>query len=249
MAKRPSQEPSQEPSSVGTLPVVASGELMDPDGSPYREVRFERSNLQAERARALARAQWLAVGLVLIVVLLSAGLIHHANRSKLVPYVVEVDRHGAAAAFGPAEELTRPDRRMILHVLGLWVRSTRTVTVDRAELRRQLERAYAHTGGRAVGLLNEWYRRQPPFARAEEESVSVAEIESILSLGEGEERFRIQWSEEIREPGGALRRRELWQALVTVAVDPPEAVDEVLENPLGIKVTDFDWQRLEEEAP
>ena len=235
-------------SSVTTLPAAASGELRSGDGSPYREVRFERSNLQAERARALRRAQVLSIALVALAALLGGGLLHHANRSKLVPYVVEVDRHGAAAAFGPAEELIEPDRRMIVHVLGLWVRSARTVTLDRVELRRQLERAYAHTGGRAVGLLNDWYRRHPPFVRLEEETVSVAEIDSVLSMGESEERFRVQWTEEIRTPGGALVRRELWQALVTVAVDPPEAIEEVVVNPLGIRVTDFDWQRLKGDA-
>lgn len=234
--------------SVTTLPTVASGEMRSSDGSPYREVRFERADLQAERARALRRTQILCIALTALAALLGGGLLYHANRSKLVPYVVEVDRHGAAAAFGPAEELIEPDRRMIVHVLGLWVRSTRTVTLDRVELRRQLERAYAHTGGRAVGLLNEWYRRHPPFARLEEETVSVAEIDSVLSMGESEERFRVQWSEEVRRPGGALVRRELWQALVTVAVDPPEAIEEVVVNPLGIRVVDFDWQRLKEQG-
>jgi type IV secretory pathway TrbF-like protein len=78
--------------------------------------------------------------------------------------------------------------------------------------------------------------------------VGGAEIDSVLSMGEGEESFRVQWTEEIRTPGGALERRELWQALVTVAVDPPEAIEEVLVNPLGIRVVDFDWQRIEEDG-
>jgi len=237
-----------EPSSVTTLPAAASGEMRSRDGSPYREVRYERADCQAERVRALRRAQVLSIALAALAALLAGGLLYHANRSKLVPYVVEVDRHGAAAAFGPAEELARPEKRMIVHVLGLWVRSTRTVTLDRVELRRQLERAYAHTGGRAVGLLNDWYRRHPPFARLEEETVSVAEIDSVLSLGEGEERFRVQWTEEIRRPGGEWVGRELWQALVTVAVEPPEAIEEVLVNPLGVQVVDFDWQRLKEQG-
>lgn len=99
-----------------------------------------------------------------------------------------------------------------------------------------------------MGLLNDWYRRHPPFARLEEETVAVAEIDSVLSLGEGEERFRVQWTEEIRRPGGEWVGRELWQALVTVAVEPPEAIEEVLVNPLGVRVVDFDWQRLKEQG-
>lgn len=236
-----------KPSSLVTLPARSSGELRAPDGSPYREARFDRSDLYAETRRALKRSQVLSVALALVAALLGAGLLHHVGRSKLIPYVVEVDRHGATAAFGPAEELGRPERRMILHALGLWVRSVRTVTLDRVELRRQLERAYAYTGGRAVELLNEWYRRNPPFARLEEETVSVAEVDSVLATGGSESTFRIQWSEEVRNRAGARLRRELWQALVTVEVDPPEAIEEVLVNPLGIRVTDFDWQRLEEE--
>lgn len=239
---------STEPSSVVTLPARSSGELRSPDGSPYREARFDRADLYAATRKALRRSLLLNVILGALTLLLAAGFLHHANRSKLVPYVVEVDRHGKAVAFGPAEELGDPDRRMILHALSLWVRLSRTVTLDRVELRRRLEEAYAYTGGRAVALLNGWYQRHPPFARAQEETVSVAEIDSILAVGEEEGTFRIQWTEEIRKPSGALVRKEVWQAVAQVEVDPPEAIEEVLINPLGIRVVDFDWQRLEEES-
>lgn len=240
----------EEGSGLTTLPTRASGELASAGGSAYREHRFLRYDLVGELRRSLRWALGVALVLALLASGLAVGLYVYAQRSKLIPYVVEVDRHGAAVAFGPAEELEAPDRRMLLHAISLWVRSARTITRDRPALRERLERAYAYTGGRAVELLSDWYRRHPPFARAEHETVSVAEIDSILATGEvrpgqGPRSFRVQWTEAIYDPGGHLEETQTWQALVELEVDPPEEIEEVLDNPLGIRVVDFDWQRLE----
>lgn len=236
-----------KPGSVSTLPVVSSGELLPPRGKDaeavYGPARFDRADRYHAQRVALGRAQLLNLLLAATVLALLGGLLYHASRTHIRPYVVEVDRHGEALAFGPAAEMADPDRRMILHALTLWIVHARTVTIDRTLERREILAAYAYTGGRAVALLNAWFKRHPPFARAERETVSV-DVESLLAADETNRRFRLQWTETVRNPAGALLREELWQALVTLEVHPPAAVEEVLSNPLGIRVTDFDWQRL-----
>lgn len=230
-----------------TLPVVSSGELAPPEGAqpldPYGPERFARSNQIAEQAFALKRAHTLNLLLALLAVGLFAGLIYHSTRTRIRPYVVEVDRRGHAVAAGVAEEMPAPDERMILHAISVWIVRTRTVTTDKALQQREIVRAYAFTRGPAVKRLNDWYRTHPPFARARRQTVSV-ELESILALDDTARRYRVQWTETIRSPSGGVIDTQPWQAVLTVTVDPPERTEEVLTNPLGIAVTTFDWQRL-----
>jgi type IV secretion system protein VirB5 len=230
----------------GTLPVLTTRELAEAGGSPYPQARFDRGDLYASLRRSLRRSLGLNVLLAVLALGLTAGLLHHAGRSKIVPYVVEVDRHGDAVALGPAAEMADPDRRLVVHTLALWVHRTRTATADRALQRKLLEGAYALSAGRALTLLNAWYQDHPPLARTAEETATVSDIESVLAAGTPDH-WRLQWSEEIRNPAGHLLRREVWQALVEVEIQPPRRLEEVLANPLGIRVVDFDWQRIGEE--
>lgn len=230
-----------------TLPVVSSGELARPKGAspadPYGPERFARSNQIAEQAFALKRAHSVNLLLALLAVGLFAGLLYHSTRTRIRPYVVEVDRSGHAVAAGVAEEMPSPDERMILHAISVWIVRTRTVTTDKTLQQREIVRAYAFTRGPAVSRLNDWYRTHPPFARARRQTVSV-ELESILALDETARRYRVQWTETVRSLSGSVIETQPWQAVLTVTVDPPERTEEVLTNPLGIAVATFDWQRL-----
>lgn len=238
---------SETPRVPQALPVLSSGELAAPKehpvGDPYGPARFARSQQIAELGRALRRAHTLNLLLSLLAAALLAGLLYHSTRTRIRPYVVEVDHRGHAVAAGIAPEMPSPDERMILHALSVWIVRTRTVTTDRTLQEREILLAYAFTRGPAVARLNDWYRDHPPFARARRETVSV-ELESILALDESERRFRVQWTETVRSLSGAVTETQPWQAVVTVTVDPPERVEEVLTNPLGIAVSSFDWQRL-----
>ena len=209
---------------------------------PYLIARRLRANEYYRQAWQL----WLSVlanlGLIAVLLVLVLAYIRLSHRTQIRPYVVEVDQHGTAVAFEPADELAEADERMKLHALALWLRSVRTVTADREIQRDLIWRAHAYTSGRAVMLLNSWWRRDPPFARAEAQTITV-EILSILKAG-GEDNFKVQWREHFHAPGGSPLKEEVWEAFVSLTIEPPTIVEEVLTNPLGITITDFDWSRL-----
>jgi type IV secretion system protein VirB5 len=211
---------------------------------PYLRVRRLRANEYYRQAWHL----WLSVlanlGLLLLLGGVVMAYIHLSTKARIHPYVVEVDRHGTALAFEPAVEMADPDERMKQHTIALWLRSVRTVTADREIQRDLIWKGHAYTSGRAVTLLNAWWRRDPPFARAEEHTVTV-EILSILKAG-GRNNYKVQWLEDFHARGGSPLQQEHWEAFLTLAIDPPALVEEVLSNPLGITITDFDWSRLPE---
>lgn len=212
------------------------------DLHPYLSARAARIDASARRQRLL---QVLAVGsaalsvalLVALVALVVAG-----GDPEIVPYLVHADRDGAVVEVEPLTEAAEPTEAMVRHALGLFVVNSRTVTTDRVAQRRLILRAYDYAAGRAVGVLNDHYRETPPFSRAARTTVTPT-LTSLLYLSERDV-YEVHWTEAVRNLNGALVERQTWRALLTVTIDPPEAVEEALANPLGIKMADLDWTRL-----
>lgn len=229
-----------------TVPTLASTEALPPGEQPhYLETSLLRINAYIDWARLLRNSRILLALALTTNAALVAALIWQTTRSRVVPYVVEVDRAGAAVALGPADQPAEPTRAMVVYALQLFFRSGRTVTPDEALQRRLILDAYAYAGGGAVAQLNDFYRRRSPFARAERERVSPR-VTSVLALDAEESAWRVQWEELVSTPAGAAVRTEQWQAVATVEIDPPDAPEEVLTNPAGIRVVRFDWARLPE---
>ena len=232
------------PSPLATMPPAASGDRQGKDAPshPYLGVRRLRAHAYLDLAKSLANYRILAALLLAANLALTAGLLAQSRRTRITPYVVHLDRHGEAVAFRPADRLADPGRALRVHELSRWVRNVRTVTLDPAVQRHLVLTGYAYTGGRAVNLLNAWYRAEPPFARAERLTVGV-DVTSVLALP-GAAGWQVQWTETHRDRHGGTVATERWQALLTLDLDPPERVEEVLTNPLGLRVVDFDWTRL-----
>ena len=88
----------------------ASSQLVNPYLAGRREWN-ERYGDYIARARS-----WRAVAILalLIAVIASAGLVHVASQSRIVPYIVRVDKLGAAAAVDRADEPLKPDQPLIV---------------------------------------------------------------------------------------------------------------------------------------
>lgn len=229
---------------VKTLPVRSSDEVGGGSPpSPYLEARRLRANAYLDLARTLTNYRLLALALLGIDLLLVGVVVWQSAQTRIVPYVVEIDGYGNALAFGPADRLTDPDRALKVHDIARWVRHVRTVTLDPRVQRQLILDAYAYTDGRAVARLNSWFRANPPFARAETGTVSV-QVTSVLAVPDTDDSWQVQWLETDRSRAGTVRHEHRWQALITLTIDPPDRVERVITNPLGVYVTDFDWTRL-----
>src|SRR5688500_16037628 len=109
------------------IPIPKKLALPPPPGNPFVRARLEWDD-RYERLAA-GRRNWQITALVLLILdtLLTAGLFYLASTSRITPYVVEVDRHGHAIAFGPAERLQDPGERLLRYELAIFVRDLRTV--------------------------------------------------------------------------------------------------------------------------
>ncbi len=196
-----------------------------------------------------ARTMWQAAALLslLLSLVCVAGLLHLSGRSKLVPYVVEVDKAGSVQAVARADQMTPATRVVIEAQLHRFITLSRRVTTDVALQRSAIFGVFSMLTPQdpATAKMTAHLNGQPqntPFERARRETVST-EIDSVLQ--QTADTWRVEWTETVYDRSGGRKAQLPMQALVHVYQgDPRFATEEALrQNPLGIYVRDFSWNR------
>lgn len=189
------------------------------------------------RERQWKRVAFLTLGLCF---LCASGLVILGTQNKLVPYVVAVDKLGSATAVARADVASPPDARMIRAQLARWVETVRSVYQDAGAERESLTAAYGmiRKTDPAYQKLNEYFSTHDPFQRAANEGVDV-EISTVLPISD--QTWQVQWVETSHSSKGELIGTVPMQANITVAIDPPTEESKLLNNPLGIYITQYNW--------
>jgi type IV secretory pathway TrbF-like protein len=178
-----------------------------------------------------------------IALLATAGVIWLSARSRVVPFVVLMDSLGRPVASGMAEQAsTADDRLKRAEVLG-WVENLRLVTTDAVAQRRAIDRVYAHiaSGSPAQTFISEFYRSDPPFTRAQTDTVSV-DVKSVLPTSD--RTYEVEWIETARDLYGAVKSTDHWKGSFSIALNPPTEERLARINPLGIYVTQVSWTKV-----
>ena len=89
--------------------------------------RNEFANAFGDLARGKRNWQLMAFGLVGLLAIVTLAYVRLAASSRVVPYVVEVDRLGQVVAVGAADQMRAPDQRLIASQLAQFLRAIRTV--------------------------------------------------------------------------------------------------------------------------
>jgi type IV secretion system protein VirB5 len=191
-------------------------------------------------ARVQARSWRFAFfGALLISGGLAAGLIWQAARGTITPWVVEVDKLGAARAVAPADADYRPTDPQIAFHLARFIEHVRSIPADPVVLRADWLSAYDFASATGAQALNDYARTNDPFAEVGKFQVAV-DVSSVIRASK--DSFRIAWTER-RYQDGSLIERSRWSAIVTVTLQPPRTPDAITKNPLGLFVTAINWSK------
>jgi type IV secretion system protein TrbF len=220
-----------------TEPVSAADAVVD---SPYLSARREWNERYGDYIARARNWRWAAFGALAVSLVLAVGVAWQAAQSKVVPYVVEVDKLGDAVAVARADRAAPTDMRVIKAQLVAWIVDVRSVSSDPLAQKSALTRSYALTAATATIFLNDYYRQHSPFGQTRTVAVSV---DAVLPVSN--QTYQIQWSEDARGLQGRDIDTTHWIASLTVAFDPPTDERGILSNPLGLYITGISWtQRL-----
>jgi type IV secretory pathway TrbF-like protein len=204
--------------------------------TPYLSARREWNERYGDYIARARSWRWAAFGAIAVALALAIGVVWQGAQSKVVPYVVEVDKLGDAVAVARADRAAPVDIRVIKAQLAAWIVDVRSVSSDPLAQKAALSRSYATTAATATLFLNDYYRQHSPFSQNRTVAVSV---DAVLPISN--QTYQIQWSEDGRDLQGRALATTHWLASVTVAFDPPTDERGVLSNPLGLYVTGISW--------
>jgi type IV secretion system protein VirB5 len=198
-------------------------------------------------ARVQAR-NWrlMAMGGIILSTGLSAGLVWQSLQSRVLPYVVAVDRLGEAQAVAPADRHYRPTDPQIAWFLARFITNVRSVSLDPVLMRRDWLAAYDFVTARGARFLSDYARDANPFGDVGSRTVSV-QVTSVVRVSD--QSFQVKWTE-TEYDRGSIAGTTHWTAILSVVTQPPASVETLRKNPLGLYIDAIDWTReLDTAAP
>ncbi len=208
--------------------------------NPYLAARQEWTERYGTYIRAAAL--WQAVGitaLILAVIGFGYALILSTS-SRLVPYIVEVDKLGNAVNAGFPQEIAYADPRVIRATLANFASTFRSVTPDPVVEKQYIDRTYALLRGPdpSTQKINSWFRSNSPFDKAKSATVAV-EVNNVIALSN--QTYQIDWTEYERDRAGKETGTRRFRGIATVALTAPQDEATIRLNPIGLYIRDFDW--------
>ena len=177
---------------------------------------------------------------------LSGGLLWQSMQSRVVPYVVAVDRLGEPEAIAPADRHYRPTDPQIAWHLAHFIAEVRSISLDPVLMRQNWLSAFDFATGRGQRFLGDYARDSDPFGEVGVRTVSV-QVTSVVRASDRS--FQVKWTERAFERGN-LAGTTHWTAILSVVRRPPQSAEILRRNPLGLYVDAIDWsQELESPAP
>ena len=218
--------------------------------TPEPETPYQRAGQLWDKRIGSARVQarnWrlMAFGGLFLTTGMSAALVWQSLQSKVVPYVVAVDRLGEARAISEAERDCQPSDAQVAWHLARFIEHVRSVSLDPVLMRRDWLSAYDFVTKRGAQFLSDYARAADPFSGVGERTVSV-QVTSVVRASDRS--FQVKWTETAFERGVRTGTSN-WTGILTVVRKPPNSAETLRRNPLGIYVDAIDWSRELDPAP
>jgi type IV secretion system protein TrbF len=208
-----------------------------PDNTPYQragQVWDDRMGLSVAHARNWRR---IAFANLVLAGALGAGWWTQAQQAVVKPFVVEVSDWGQTQRITAIDGRYEPTEAQTGHALAEWIKDVRSKSTDPVVIRQNWLQAYDLVTPKAAAFLNAHAQAHDPFAEAGREAVNV----EVLNVVRRTERtYDLQWRE-TRFVNGQQAGQDRWRALITTRLQAPRTEQELMKNPLGIRIEDISW--------
>jgi type IV secretory pathway TrbF-like protein len=208
------------------------------NSDPYLNARREWNERYGDYIARARNWRLAAFGSIFISAILAVGVIWLASQSKLVPYVVEVDKLGTAIPVQRADRAATPDQRVVRAQIAAWIEDVRSVSSDPIAQKEILGRAYSLVDSSGAGILNDYYKGNSPFDAGQQQTVACS-IDAVLPISDST--YQVQWTEDARDLQGRLFKTTHWQASLQLAFNPPTDEATLFKNPMGIYIHSISW--------
>lgn len=210
--------------------------------TPYHAARWARDRHVDELENRIRYLRGLVFILVAVTGIAVHGAVTLARQSRIIPYLVEVDRLGQPLAFGRVEDMPAPDERLARGEIARFVDAMRSVHTDPVAQNKMIDRGYAFTRGAARTYVDAYFSeaRNNPHLLARE-LIRLVSVRSVRRVAGTTNSWEVQWEEyDVPVRGGTATVRP-WQGTLRTSLHEPEDEATLFANPLGLYVTDLSW--------
>lgn len=212
--------------------------------NPYLEAKAQYEDRYGKEVKTSARLR--RICLVLVVLCLSFGgcMIWLSAQNKVVPYIVQIDRHGYTVSIKSAEEGSATNDKVIIATLGRTIMDFRTVVSDSRAQEKLIANVYAciAKGTSAEQVVHEYYKENNPYVFSKSGLGKIVDINAITPFSakgsKSSSSWQILWTEQTTEKGIVVGIAT-FRAIISVSISPVRDLDQVISNPLGIYLTDI----------
>ena len=183
--------------------------------------------------------------LALLTLVLSLSLLAQVRQAKVIPVLVGIERErGEPVVLGAAaEKQYQLGALEIKYFLSQFIRYVRSIPLDPVVVKQNWLKAYAYLRRDAAGLLNEMTNSeaQSPLKQIGKVVVSVQPL-SVVQVPETNS-YQLRWRETAYSSSGQKLDEYTMLGTFLIEIDPPQDEKTLQENPLGIFIRSFQWNR------
>ena len=204
------------------------------------------NNLAYDKHKAQQRNVLLLITLAVCIVC----MVYVTVFANYKTYVVRVDNATGQVEVGSRLVTTNytPQEAEIKHFLSRFVSNIRTIPLHPVLYKINWNTAQHFRTPQAAQKLNNMIASENQLARLGRSTTQVS-IRSIQLQPGTNRTYQVRWSEdEYSVSGSATGKKDFYVALFTVTVNPPTKEQELLINPLGLKIADLNYSRENQEG-
>jgi type IV secretion system protein TrbF len=204
---------------------------------------YSKEKATGERVRAVL--WWVSSLSLLLNCVLAVALATISLSVKVVPYIVQVDKHGYSVPIKAADSTSLEDpivQNVIQRDLTRWVEAWRTKVSDPKAQKGFVMTQFAMTPKDTIAhdKMVDWYAQHPPYEPGRTVDVDVQFVGP--SNGASDLVWRAEWEESERR-GSSVAKTTHFRATLTLAFSPVSTFKDVRVNAVGVYVTDFFFQQ------
>lgn len=205
--------------------------------------RFESDLLNLRYQKDIAQKR--NVVFLFLVVLCVAAMCYINMTANFKTYVVRVDNATGRVELGGQLVSTNYEPRdaELKYFVSDFIRRIRTVPLDPILYKENWRTAQYFLMPQAATKLNNMITSENQISKLGSVTTQVA-IRSLQKQPGLENTFQVRWSEENFETNGTLDRQvNYYVGLFSIIIIPPTTEDELIHNPLGMKIGDLSYAK------
>ncbi|MDR1057824.1 MAG: hypothetical protein LBL17_04695 [Coxiellaceae bacterium] len=194
------------------------------------DLRIGSSRVQARNWRILAMLS------ILTAILLAISLIFTLTTRKDRIYIAEVTKEGKVVNIAPLLVRYQPNEAQKEYFVVHFIELIRSIPLDPVLAKKNWLTAYNFLNSRGAERLNYYFKQNNPTTLLGKKTITVKilDINPVSPMT-----IHTNWVETIINANGQEEAKKGYSGIFTITIKQPTKHEEILHNPLGLYIIDF----------